>query len=79
MFTTLGEGDAIKEVLDGLQKSSGFLRARLGQLLSIRIMPLLQFRYDDSVERGARLSRLIDDALGENKRPEAVNQGDKRR
>jgi ribosome-binding factor A len=63
LFTTLAKGEAISEVLSGLQKSTGFLRARLGQLLHIRVMPQLQFVYDDSVERGARLSKLIDDAI----------------
>ncbi len=63
LFTTLEDEEGRKSVLQGLQKSSGFFRARLGELLRIRLMPQLHFVYDDSVERGARLSRLIDDAL----------------
>jgi ribosome-binding factor A len=62
-FTTLESGEEIDAVMQGLQRSIGFYRARLGQLLRIRVMPQLQFVYDDSVERGARLSKLIDDAV----------------
>ena len=62
-FTTLGTGEEIDAVMQGLQRSTGFYRVRLGQLLRIRVMPQLQFVYDDSVERGARLSKLIDDAV----------------
>lgn len=50
-------------VLDGLQRASGFLRSRLGARLDIRHVPALRFTHDDSAERGARISELIDSAL----------------
>jgi ribosome-binding factor A len=31
--------------------------------MKLRTVPELQFRYDTSVERGMRLSRLIDEAV----------------
>jgi ribosome-binding factor A len=32
--------------------------------LSIRTVPELHFEYDESIQRGVRLSRLIDEAVG---------------
>jgi ribosome-binding factor A len=38
--------------------------------MKLRTVPELQFKYDSSIERGARLSRLIDSAVaGEAEHP----------
>ena len=62
--TTLTGEDAIKPTMDGLSRASGFLRSRLATSLRTRTVPELHFVYDESVERGTRLSRLIDEAVG---------------
>jgi len=62
-FTTLAEPAQLPEVLAGLRRASGFLRRELGRRLHIHTLPELHFVYDESVERGDRLSRLIDDAV----------------
>lgn len=51
-------------LLRSLDKVSGFLRSRVGRELKSRSVPALRFRYDDSIERGDRISRLLDEALG---------------
>jgi len=48
------------ESLAALQRAAGFLRVQLGHRLLLRSVPQLHFVYDVSVERGVRLSRLID-------------------
>ena len=53
----------IDENLKALRKASGFLRTLLAKRLRLRSTPKLQFIYDSSVQRGQRLSGLIDDAL----------------
>lgn len=62
-FTTLGDADKVKETAAGLARAVGFLRSQLAHRLKLRIVPQLQFKYDESVERGMRLSRLIDEAV----------------
>ena len=60
-FTTFsGDHDA---ALQGLSKAAGFLRTELAHRMKMRTVPKLTFRYDESVERGAHLSKLIDDAV----------------
>jgi|SRR5690349_14179524 ribosome-binding factor A len=51
--------------ISGLQHAAGFLRSQLARTLKLRTVPHLEFVYDVSVERGIRLSRLIDDAVAE--------------
>lgn len=62
-FTILGDAAVVARVQRGLDKASGFLRSQLAKGLGLRIVPELHFVYDESVERGVRLSRLIDDAM----------------
>jgi ribosome-binding factor A len=63
-FTVLGEGDrALNQRL--LNQSAGFLRHELARRVKLRTMPALRFVFDESVERGARLSALIDRAVGD--------------
>ena len=38
----------------------GFLRGRVGAALALRRVPTLEFKLDDSIQRGMELSRLID-------------------
>lgn len=60
-YTTLdGESKAVQQ---GLERASGFLRSQLAHAMKLRITPQLHFSYDASVERGARLSELIDQAV----------------
>jgi ribosome-binding factor A len=62
-FTVLGPASAADEALEGLGRAAGFLRSQLAHELTTRKVPELHFAYDESVERGVRLSRLIDEAV----------------
>jgi ribosome-binding factor A len=46
--------------LAGLQSAHGVLQARINDQLNLRRTPLLTFAYDESVERGVRMTALID-------------------
>ncbi|MBK8063188.1 MAG: 30S ribosome-binding factor RbfA [Betaproteobacteria bacterium] len=56
----------VQGALAGLKRASGFLRTQLGKRIKIFTTPELHFAYDESVERGDRLSRLIDQANSDN-------------
>lgn len=64
-FTSMKGEEGLDEILAGLRRASGFLRRELGRRVRIHTLPELHFHYDASVERGSRLSRLIDDAVRE--------------
>ena len=69
-FTVLAPESEAREVLEGLQRAAGFLRTNLAHRLSTRTVPELHFAYDESIERGARLSRLIEEAVQPAARPQ---------
>ena len=69
-FTLLGDETRIKETTAGLTRAAGFLRTQLAQRMKLRTVPTLEFKYDASVERGMKLSRLIDEAVGSAPKPE---------
>jgi ribosome-binding factor A len=62
-FTVLGAESAARDATEGLQRAAGFLRSQLAHRLTTRKVPELHFEFDESVERGVRLSRLIDEAV----------------
>ncbi len=64
-YTALdGESAAVQQ---GLEHASGYLRSQLAHSMKLRIMPQLHFVYDPSIERGAHLSQLIDQAVASDK------------
>lgn len=62
-FTVLGSPAQAGQAAEGLAHAAGFLRSELAHRLTTRKVPELHFEYDESVERGVRLSRLIDEAV----------------
>jgi ribosome-binding factor A len=62
-FTSLGTAEDNVACGEGLDRAAGFLRAGLSHRLTTRTVPALAFVHDDSIERGVRLSKLIDDAV----------------
>lgn len=61
-----GQGDPVLTV-EALQHAAGFLRNAVRRELPLRVTPALEFRPDESIERGARLSALIDSAVSEDR------------
>ncbi|HET7922106.1 MAG TPA: 30S ribosome-binding factor RbfA [Gammaproteobacteria bacterium] len=62
LISVLGEDGPQPEVLAALQHAAGFLRRQLGRLLKMRSIPELHFAQDDTLERAAHLTALINRA-----------------
>src|SRR4030042_1446258 len=60
--SVMGSDEERENAFRGLEAARPFLRRELGRRLSMRRTPELSFRRDDSLERGARLLALIDEA-----------------
>ena len=67
-FTMLGEQAQVEACTRALEHAAGFLRSELAHRIRLRTVPQLRFEYDVSVERGMKLSRLIDEALAADSR-----------
>ena len=68
-FTVLGAEHDAQAAARGLANAAGFLRSALAHQLTIRKVPELHFEFDESVERGVRLARLIDEAVAPPPKP----------
>jgi len=64
-YTSLGDQEQNASIEKGLLKASGFLRSCLSKKLKLRIVPQLTFSYDRSIENGAYLSKLIEEAVAQ--------------
>ncbi|HCT0472039.1 30S ribosome-binding factor RbfA, partial [Staphylococcus pseudintermedius] len=60
-LTVLGSDKERENTFKGLEKAKGFIKSEIGQRMRLRIVPDLQFEYDESIEYGNRIERLIQD------------------
>ncbi len=60
-ISSIGDNVDKKEILQGFTAASGFLRSQLATRLQLKHMPELSFQFDDSIERAAKVLRLIDE------------------
>jgi ribosome-binding factor A len=63
--SVLGGERKRRATLAGLESAHGVLQARINRELSLRRTPTLAFAYDDAVERGVRMTKLIDDVAAQ--------------
>jgi len=68
LFTHLAGREQAADAVGALQHSAGYLRTELSHRLKLYSVPQLHFAYDDSIESGLRLSKLIDDAVAEDRK-----------
>jgi ribosome-binding factor A len=63
--SVLGDAGVRRRTLAGLQSAHGFLQRRIADELTLKHTPTLEFAYDDSVDRGMRISALLDAEAGD--------------
>jgi ribosome-binding factor A len=76
--SSLAEAAGVEQSVEALQRAAGFLRSQLSRTLNLRSVPQLQFLYDASVERGVRLSHLIDVAVASDSKLGSEDGSDER-
>jgi ribosome-binding factor A len=59
--SVLGDERVRSATLEGLSSAHGFLQGRVAAELSLKHTPMISFEYDESVDRGMRISQLIDE------------------
>jgi len=59
--SVLGSEDEQARTLEGLQSAAGVLQSQVARELGTRRTPVLTFEYDPAIERGVRLTKLIDE------------------
>lgn len=69
----LGTDQEKKDTMEGLQSVAGYLRAKLGRTLRLRVTPELDFKYDASIAHAARIDSLLEQIRND----EAASDGDR--
>jgi ribosome-binding factor A len=59
--SVLGDDAAREGTLAGLRSAHGYLQGRLASALRLKHTPALTFEYDDTVDRGMRISEILDE------------------
>ena len=67
VYVSIMNSKNIKETMEGLKKSSGFIRSELAKRINLRNTPELIFEIDDSMEYGAKIDSILKEILPENR------------
>jgi ribosome-binding factor A len=62
-YTVLGQDERSPETEKGLEKATGFMRRELGKRVTLRSIPQLHFKFDESLTKGDRMTSLINSAI----------------
>lgn len=62
LVSTLAAPERRPQILEGLNRASGFIRHEINRQVSLKRIPQVSFAYDPSLEQGARLLSLINEA-----------------
>lgn len=57
----MGDKRTTNQTMRGLASAAGFLSVELGKRLGMRRTPTVHFERDDSIERGVKLTNIIDE------------------
>jgi ribosome-binding factor A len=58
-YSLFWEGQQKKEAHEGFESAKGFIRREIGERLQLRYVPDIQFRYDESLDYGQKMERLL--------------------
>jgi ribosome-binding factor A len=67
-YAVHGDERSRQETAAGLEAASGYLRRELGKGLTMRTTPKLNFVFDEAIERGDRIERLLKDVREQDQR-----------
>lgn len=60
IYSVLGSPEQIEKTKEIIEKSTPKIRFEVGKQIRLRLTPELKFVYTDSLEKGSRVSELID-------------------
>lgn len=60
-FTVLGDEEKKATTKEALEKASGFIRSEIGSRIRLRKTPEIFFEFDESIDYGNRIEKLLSD------------------
>jgi len=59
VYVSMLNSKNVKDTLAGLKSSTGFIRSRIAEVMNLRITPELVFEFDDSLEYGEKIDKIL--------------------
>jgi len=59
--SVFGEKEQQDETMNALNRAAGFVRKRIADIVNLRQTPEIKFIFDDSIEHGMRMRKLIEE------------------
>jgi ribosome-binding factor A len=74
-YSVLGSETDLRTAQRFLEGATGYIQARVAKQLEIRSAPRLAFKYDDSIEKQAAITKIIDEAVASDRRDAPAKPG----
>ncbi len=71
-YSVLGDEKQKKQSREGLERARGFIQREIGKRVRLKNTPQISFKYDDSIEKGAKIEQLLKQV---HKESETENEG----
>ena len=65
VYVSIMNSKNIKQTMEGLKKSAGFIRSELAKRINLRNTPELTFEIDDSIEYRAKIDSILKEIIPE--------------
>jgi ribosome-binding factor A len=72
-YTTLGDDKTRRDTQRALERATPFLRRHIGRRLRLKRVPELEFFFDEVIERGDRVERILQEISAERDARDSAN------
>ncbi|MCG9478833.1 MAG: 30S ribosome-binding factor RbfA [Actinomycetia bacterium] len=59
--SVMGGQEKIDQSMKALDRSKGFIKKKLNERIKLRAVPVLRFQYDESIDKGMRITEILDE------------------
>ena len=67
-ISVLGDNNTKDEVMEALNQAKGYIKILIGERMRLRSMPEFRFKFDNSIEYGAYMDKLIAETIAKDKK-----------
>lgn len=67
-ISVLGDEKNKEDVMEALDQATGYIKILIGERMRLRTMPEFRFKFDESIERGAYMDKLIAETIAKDKK-----------
>ncbi|MSS77239.1 30S ribosome-binding factor RbfA [Anaerococcus sp. WCA-380-WT-2B] len=66
--SVLGDESKKESVIEAFEDAKGFIKRLIGERMRLRSMPKFRFKYDNSIERGVYMDKLIAETIAKDEK-----------